>query len=269
MRVLTAFAILLAATSLTAAVVQPLGAGFQLLIPAAGSTPGVTGTFFRSDISIINLASHDQTVQLRWLPQPGLSAPQPVLLTLKASTGIRSADFVRDYLNQTGLGAIVVTAALNPDGTGIDQTGVLFVSSRIWTAQPGTNGTTSQDLPAIPVATINTPAAGIFAMGGADDPVSYRTNIGVVNLDPVNAQTFGVEWAPPLGAPVETGTAFTLPPMTMTQVSTNGTCCINPISIINITPAATRSNRWTAYGSTINNVTGDAWDELAVAGTAP
>ena len=72
MRVLTALAILLAATSLSAAVVQPLGAGFQLLIPAAGSTPGLNGTFFRSDISILNLAGHDEVVNLQWLPQPGL-----------------------------------------------------------------------------------------------------------------------------------------------------------------------------------------------------
>src|ERR1051326_4226680 len=131
MRAFITFAILLIATSLSAAVVQPLGAGFQLLIPAAGSTPGLNGTFFRSDISIVNLAAHDQVVQLQWLPEPGISLPQPVLLTLKAATGIRSADFVHDYFNQTGLGAILVTAAVNSDGTGIDQTGRLFDSGAV------------------------------------------------------------------------------------------------------------------------------------------
>lgn len=265
MRALTAFAILLVATSLSAAVVQPLGAGFQLLIPAAGSTPGLNGTFFRSDISIVNLAAHDQVVQLQWLPQAGLSLPQPVLVTLKASTGIRSADFVHDYLNQTGLGAILVTAALNSDGTGIDQTGRLFVSSRIWTPQPDTNGTTSQDLPAIPASQVNTPVAAIFSMGGADNPAGYRTNIGIVNLDPANAQTF---WILSSAQTSPTPIVITLPPFSMQQVSVGSVVPGQYFQIQNVT-TTNRSNFWTAYGSTINNVTGDAWDELAVAGTTP
>jgi hypothetical protein len=265
MRVLTVLAILLAATSLSAAVVQPLGVGFQLLIPAAGSTPGLNGTFFRSDISILNLAAHDEVVNLQWLPQPGLSVPNPVLVTLKASTGIRSADFVRDYLNQTGLGAILVTAALNPDGTGVDQTARLFVSSRIWTPQPGTNGTTSQDLPAIPASQLNTPAAAIFSMGGADDPPSYRTNVGIVNLDPAHAQTFYIiHFVQDPAGPI----VITLPPFSMQQVSLGTIVPGEQIQIQNITQT-NKSNLWTAYGSTINNVTGDAWDELAVVGTAP
>ncbi|HEV8432759.1 MAG TPA: hypothetical protein VGR95_05045 [Thermoanaerobaculia bacterium] len=265
MRALIAFAILLAATSLSAAVVQPLGVGFQLLIPAAGSTPGLNGTFFRSDISILNLAAHDQVVNLQWLPQPGLSVPNPVLVTLKASTGVRSADFVRDYLNQTGLGAILVTAAVNSDGTGIDQTARLFVSSRIWTPQPGTNGTTSQDLPAIPASQLNTPAAAIFSMGGADDPPSYRTNVGIVNLDPVHAQTFYILHF--IQDPVNAITV-TLPPFSMQQVSLGTIVPGEQIQIQNITQT-NKSNFWTAYGSTINNVTGDAWDELAVVDTTP
>jgi len=265
MRIPSIFAILLAATSLSAGVMQPVGATFQALVPAAGSTPGVNGTFFRSDISIINLSTHDQTVVLQWIPEPGATRPNPVILQMKAATGIRSADFVHDYLNQTGLGAILITAAANPDGTGVDQTGRLFVSSRIWTPQPGTTGTTSQDLPAIPAATINTQVAAIFSMGGADDPSSYRTNVGIVNLDPVNAQTFFIIHfvQDPAGS-----TTITLPPMTMLQISLGTIVTGEQIQIQNITPAASRTTSWTAYGSTINNVTGDAWDELAVSGTA-
>lgn len=265
MRVLTTFAILLAATSLTAAVMQPIGATFQVLVPAAGSTAGVNGTFFRSDISILNLATHDQTVLLQWLPEPGLTHPNPVILQMKAATGIRSADFVHDYLNQTGLGALLITAALNSDGTGIDQTGRLFVSSRIWTPEPGTNGTTSQDLPAIPAAAINqTSVVAIFSMGGADDPPSYRTNVGVVNLDPAHEQTFTIiHFLQDPPAPI----TITLPPFSMQQVSLGNIAPTEQIQIQNVTAAATRTTFWTAYGSTINNVTGDAWDELAVSGS--
>ena len=67
------FAVFFVCSIATAGVVQPLTSAPQLLIPAAGSTPGANGTFFRSNIAIVNLASHDQIVQLRWLPQGGSS----------------------------------------------------------------------------------------------------------------------------------------------------------------------------------------------------
>jgi hypothetical protein len=259
--------LLLLATSLSASVVQPIGAAPQLLIPAAGSTPGLNGTFFRSDISIVNLANHDQTVSLQWLPQPGLTRPAPVTILLHALSGTRSSDFVQEILGQTGLGAIVVTGAANTDGTGIDPTAKLFASSRIWSPEPGTTGTTSQDMVTIPTSGINTPLAAIFGVGGADNQSQYRVNVGIVNLDPVNTQTFLVSFTAANGS--QSLNQVTLPPMTMEQVGAGVPFSPPEILIQNQTPAATRSNLWTAYGSTINNVTGDAWSEIAVAGTAP
>ena len=55
--------------------------------------------------------------------------------------------------------------------------------------------------------------------------------------------------------------------MSMQQVTFGtGLSATTQFAISNNTPAATRSNRWIAYGSTIDNVTGDAWSELAVTG---
>src|SRR5438477_9481615 len=104
---------LLAATPAFAEVVQPVGAAPQILIPGAGSAAGANGTFFRSDITIVNLRNSDQNVLLQWLPQPG-GTGTAVVITIRAFSGIRSADFVRDYLNQSGLGAIIVTCILQP-----------------------------------------------------------------------------------------------------------------------------------------------------------
>src|SRR5438270_4396956 len=60
-------------------VVVPLTAVSQFLIPAAGSTAGVNGTFFHSDISIVNFASHDQIVKIQWLPQSGAAGSTTTL----------------------------------------------------------------------------------------------------------------------------------------------------------------------------------------------
>lgn len=241
-------------------VVVPLTAVPQLLIPAAGSTAGANGTFFHSDISIVNLASHDQIVKIQWLPQSG-AAGSTTTLTIPAQSGIRSADFVATYLNQTGLGAMIVTGVTN---TGVpDASALLYVTTRVWTPQPNTAGTTSQSLPAIPLSTVNTQVAALFAMGGADNPSNYRTNVGIVNLDPVNAQTYQVLLPGLLAQAIQ----VTIAPMSMQLVGLgSGLGPTQEILIQNVTTTG-KSNSWMAYGSSVDNVTGDAWSELAVAGT--
>jgi len=259
MKVFLSLAFLFVATSAIAEVVQPIGAAPQILIPAAGNIAGQNGTFFRSDITVVNLRNSDQIVFIEWLPQPS-GAATSTSITIPALTGIRSSDFVHDYLSTTGLGAILLTAVTQPNSeAAIDTNGRLFVSSRIWTPQPGTTGTTSQNLSTVPLSTINTPAAAIFGIGGADKPSDYRVNVGIVNVDPSRTQTFVVVFSS------TQATTVVLPPRTMQQISTGSGFTGPHISISNVTTNG--SNLWTAFGSTINNVTGDAWSELAVAGT--
>jgi len=267
MKLVLSLVFIVLATSAFAEVVQPIGASPQVLIPAAGNIAGANGTFFKSDITIVNLRNSDQNVLLQWLPQPGGTGPA-ILITIHALSGIRSADFVHDTFNLTGLGAIIVTGIVDPvvlRPPSPDPGARLFVASRIWTPQPGTNGTTSQNLSTVPVSTINTPAATIFGVGGADSPADYRVNVGIVNVDPNKTQTFVVSYPAGSGAP-PTSITVVLPPLTMQQVAAATLFGGQQISISNVTSSG--SNLWTAYASTVNNVTGDAWSELAVAGTA-
>ena len=244
----------------TAAFSQPVASGPELLIPAAGSTPGANGTFFKSDITLGNFADRAQAVRLTWLPQ-GVTATYSTTINLNARSFIRSDDFVHDYLGQSGLGAILVTGV---NGFGLDPTASLYVASRIWSPQPGTTGTTSQSLPAILTSTIHTTDAALFALGGVGNGNGFRMNVGMVNLDPVNEQTLFIVFTQsplPFAIPVK------VPPMSMQQGSLGTTNFFNPeILITNGTDPATRSNLWVAYGSTIDNVTGDGWSQLAVPG---
>ena len=250
-------AFLLCSTAV-AGVVQPLTSAPQLLIPAAGSTPGVNGTFFRSNIAIVNLASHDQAVELRWLPQASSSSATTAVL-IRSLNFLRSDDFVAEVLHQSGLGAILVTGVTSSGD--LDPTAALYVQSSVWTPQPGSNGTTSQSLPAIPTSTLNTTDAALFFLG-APRPGSYRTNVGIVNLDPSKEQTFQVTF---FFAFVPFTVMFSVPPMGMQQVAL-GSSIFSELLVSNVTASATKSNLWVAYGSTIDNVTGDALSELAVSG---
>ncbi|HKB80493.1 MAG TPA: hypothetical protein VKH35_12340 [Thermoanaerobaculia bacterium] len=252
---------LFAAGVKTDAVVLPLAAAAQVLIPAAGSTPGNNGTFYRSDITVINFASHDQAVTMQWLPQGGTETSTTI--TIPSQSGIRSADFVRDYLNQTGLGAILITGMTAANGVP-DTNAELYVNARIWTPEPGTDGTTSQSFPAIPLSSANTDNAALFTAGGSDRPENYRENVGIVNLD-ANPQTFTISLLNAAGTP-QTITAV-IPGRSMQQVALgSGLPPTQQILIQNTTATATRSNTWIAYGSTADNVTGDAWSELALPG---
>lgn len=251
------YAILIFTGSLHAAIVQPVTSAPEVLIPVAGSVQGANGTFFHSDIMIGNFADHNQTIRLQWLPQ-GVSSTFSTTIVLGSRSGIRGFDFVHDQLGQSGIGAILVTGVT--DTGAFDASAAIYVSSRIWTKQPGTNGNTSQTLPALPTSAIDTTSATIYSLSFENG--SDRTNVGIVNLDPAQAQTFQIVF---LFSPLPAAFPVTVPPMSMRQVSIVGFGGFD-IFIDNSTPAATRSTKWVAYSSVVDNITGDAWSELAVPG---
>jgi hypothetical protein len=263
--------LLLAAPALFAAtfplqpdnLIVPLGAAPQLLIPAAGAVQGANGTFFRSDITIINYAAHDQNVQLRWLPNGVAgSTVAPRQITIPALTGIASEDFVTTFVQQAGLGALLITsvdASGNPDTSGL-----LYATSRIWSNQPGvSSGTVSQSFPSLVPANLNNFRLSLIGLKRDD---RYRLNVGIVNLDPNNAQSFQVI-AAASGSATEV-TSVTVPPLSMVQAPITGAAMTNlQVYVQNATASTTRTTAWAAYGSSVDNVTGDSWSEIGY--TAP
>ncbi|MCU1244922.1 MAG: hypothetical protein JWN02_832 [Acidobacteria bacterium] len=237
----------------------PVGSAPELVIPAAGSIAGANGTYFKSDITILNYSNHAQTVRLRWLPQgqtgSGLTATD---VTLAALSGITSEDFVATVLRQTGLGAVLVTSLTNTGA--LDTTGRLYATARIWTPEPGTGGTTSQSFFVLPTSTFTTAQRSIIGQRRDD---RYRLNVGVVNLDPLNPQLYQIVVAGTSpGVPTE-NTTVTVRPLSMEQVPLSGPPQQGlQIVVANIT-SINRSSAWTAYGSSVDNVTGDAWSTSA------
>jgi hypothetical protein len=240
---------------------QSTAGAAEILIAAAGSTPGANGTFFRSEITISNLRDQAQRIELRWLPQAGAPPADPVFVNLSSGDSRRSEDFVQDVLHTTGLGSIIAAGVLE-DGSP-DPSARLHATSRIWTPQPGTSGTTSQSLPTIPLAPLGGDSAAIFGLRKTDQ---YRVNVGLVNFDAQHEQTFDVEIpSTRLSIPPESYEVRVLP-LSMQQISLNTPWqpLLYQVEVSNTTPPATRSNRWATYGSSIDNVTGDAWSEIGV-----
>lgn len=238
----------------------PRASASRIIIPAAGDVPGANGTHFRTDLHIINLRNVDQQVAVYWLPQ-GSSGNQigPRALRLESRAGIFSADFVASVLGRSGLGSIEFVA-INEAGEE-DTAAQLHVVSRIWTPEPNVpNGTMSQAFPAVAV-TPATRSTTKWIFGMRRD-AQYRMNVGVVNTAR-ERQRFRITVTPSTpGAPNEV-IDFELPSRSMHQQLLTGPSTGSfQITIVNLSDAENESD-WQAWSSSIDQITGDAWSQIA------
>ncbi len=231
-----------------------VGPTSQLLFAGSGSAQGANGTFFHSDITVLNYRTVAQRVAFTWLPN-GQTAAAPTILTISAASGIISEDFVGTILHQSGLGALSITGV---DSNGmLDPGALLYATERVWTPQPSTGGTTSQSFPAIATSDINLIRASIL---GQRIDSRYRTNVGIVNLDSVERSFDIVQTTDDPNAPLNTSTV-TVQPMSMVQIPlANLTSAALQIAVQPL--VAINTSLWMAYGSSVDNTTGDSWSSL-------
>lgn len=261
-RTLTAFTLLLLSLSIpvlaepaagTNNVVTVRGGAPQLLIPAAGHVPGANGTLFRSEINIVNYTDHTQRVQLRWLPQIGGNFPL-VTININALSGVGAEDFVPAVMNiPSGFGAILVTGVTSTDA--IDPGARLVATDRIWTFQPGTDGTVSQTFDVLQTNDINNVTGSVSILGLRRDN-QFRLNVGIVNLA-ATSQVFAIATS------AQDTLMVTVPAMSSQQVAVGGAATASNLQIVvsNVT-SGNRSVQWVAYGSSVDNITGDSWSMM-------
>src|SRR5262249_51732928 len=138
---------------------------------AAGSVQGAGGTYFRSDVTIINHRSADQIIAIGWLAQGLDNSNDPVqLFNIPARTPVILADFVAQTLGQTGLGAVLARG--QPSPAAADSSAQLDGFSRIWTNQPGAQGPVSQGSPSVSI-TAPVGSEPAYALGNRHDS-GYR-----------------------------------------------------------------------------------------------
>ena len=223
------------------------------LFAAAGSVQGANGTFFRSDVTIINHRSVDQRIAVGWLAAGVDNSTAPLqYFTIPARTPVILADFVGQTLGKSGLGAVIVFGQTSTGDA--DAAAQLDGFSRIWTNQPGAQGTVSQGFPSVSLLdSIGSLTA--YALGNRHDS-QYRTNVGVVNLDSV-AHTWTVSVN---GLHGSTTFSISVPPISMKQVGLpSGTYGDLALSF----DSDGFGFYWSAYGATVDNFSGDSWSSHA------
>lgn len=241
-----------------------------LLIPAAGSTPGAGGLFFRSDVTLANYNSAPQDVAVAWWPA-GTVNPLPNLgtltrVTIPPSQSVTYVDFVANVLKQSGLGALLFIPVA---GTEFDEGAAIDAFSRIYTQQPGSSGSVSQPFPAVDADALivtddpdNTTAfVGEAIAIGLRQDAAFRTNFGIVNED-TRPHNFHVH------AAGERGTAdfdIAVPPNGMIQQSVGGGDLGAVAITFTMKDFTAAIGGWVAYASSTDNVTGDGWVSIASA----
>jgi hypothetical protein len=252
------------------AAVRPLGStsgfgpDYEVLLPVVINSAGLNNTFFKTDGFFANFRNVEQQVLVRFITQGVSAVGQPVLReSIGALSNIAADDIFgpESGLTLTGVAALLITAVL-PDTNTVDTSGQLLAQFRIWTPQPGSAGTTSFGAWGPPSDNIHG-LNGAIALGLRQN-AAFRTNVGVVNLDPINTRSWTITIRSG-GTP--TSFPIVLPPLSMQLVAVPATITPSQNGYLSVTyvPSATPGTdfRWNAFGVTADNVTGDSWLSLA------
>jgi len=220
------------------------------IIPIAGNAQGSGGTFFRSDVSIANYRGATQKIGVGWLAAGLNNTTSPLqYFTIPANTVANLNDFVGVTLGKSGLGGVFVEGV--DSANNLDTNASLDGFSRIWTPQPGSSGSVSQNFDAVSLTdSIGSLTAYVI---GLKQSSSFRTNVGIVNLDSV-AHTWTIRSA-------ITGATSTLTVQPY-SVSQGGAAAGSGDSNGNVALTLNSDGfgfYWSAYGSSTDNVTGDGW----------
>ncbi|HKS22694.1 MAG TPA: hypothetical protein VJZ76_07855 [Thermoanaerobaculia bacterium] len=224
----------------------------SFLIPAAGSVQGANGVFFRSDLTFANYEDAKRNIGVGFLVAGQDNTNEPLVhFTLDALSVTTVNDFVGTGLNRSGLGALVVFA-FDSTGTELDDEATTIDGfSRIWTPQPGSAGTVSQSFPAVSLfdSVDNTTAYALGLRQGS----AFRTNAGIVNLDSAE-HTWTV-------TSINTGATMTVTvkPFSLSQPGVPASFAGSSGNLSLAFDVPDTEFTWSAYASSVDNVTGDGW----------
>lgn len=227
------------------------------VVAAAGNVQGGNGTWFHSDIRISNMTDEVIDVSVTWLPaDPGGETRAPLNLRIAPYHFVVSEKFVEEILGVSGLGSIIVRPVGDTDTI---LASPIHVTSRVWTLQPGSEGTVSASLPPVMVRDV---AHDVVVITGHRRSESYRTNVGILNLDETTEQRFTVSVSGATPTAVPEIYTVVVPPSTLRQIPLVGPEDPALRIDVEVDGDGGRGSLWLAYGSTVDNVTGDSWTTL-------
>lgn len=220
-----------------------------LIFPVVGSLPGKNGTYFRSEVFIVNYRPYPQQIAVLWTPAGVRNCENAAtFIEVPANSWYFYSDFVQQVLKTTGIGAVLLVS-VNSSRTDVDKNAVIDGYSRIWTPAPtGFQGSMSQAFPPVSLAT----HGGWSVAYGLRSDAQFRTNVGILNVKQftrtfhVKLQGVNAQGQFSLSAP---GCSF----VSMAAPSGN----YGPMAVY--VWADDQGDEWYGYASSVDNYSGDNW----------
>lgn len=171
------------AAKLTPAAIADNRSSRAIVFPAAGNAAGANGTYFRSDVTLVNLNDKDQDITGFWFPNGNPEGTVAFTATLPTGPPVTYVDFIGAELELTGVGALLILPTV--DGFLLDPNGAIDGYSRIWSPAPaGSSGTFSQPFPAVDFDHLRGEYEALIL--GMRQDAGFRTNYGIVNMSGVD-----------------------------------------------------------------------------------
>ncbi len=220
----------------------------SLVIPAAGNNPGLHGTSWSTDLAFQGLGGGDTIVAVSMLEHgPAGARAQPVEIVVPDLGTLHFTNVLETLFGHQGQAALFLEI----------KGGDLHVSSR--TINTSNTGTYAQ---AVPAVSAGTGRSAILVPGLRHGDGIWRTNLGIINLHP---------WELDVDVVVNTGTGSAIPigPITLgpyeyRQINGIFRDLVDPqqelltASVWIVDSRHYLHSRFLAYGSVIDNRTGDA-----------
>jgi hypothetical protein len=240
----------------------------SFIIPAAGSTAGGGGTlFFRSDVTLVNYRDTPQQVLAGFWAQGATNTLTNLanykIITLPPNQYVTVQDFVATALQTSGLGSLIF---IPYTGSDFDDAAAIDGFSRIYTKQPGSQGTVSQPFDGIDPDTLSAQYIDEGVALGLRQDANFRTNFGIVNVD-ASQHIYKVSF---IGERLQTSNTVTVPPygMILTSMPSGDYGAVQIMYQVTDAPSDAFVS-WVGFASTTDNITGDGWVSIASADFSP
>ncbi len=145
-------------------------AGVDWVVPIVAANPGVGGTRWRSQLSVVNTAAEPRSVTIEYTPEAGPSVASLPMEFVPGAT-LHFDDVVGGLFGSTGKGWLRITSS----GVGV------FAASRTFNDDP--DGSYGQLIPAFPLTDAGGPD-DTLVIGGLSSADGFRTNLGLTSTAP-------------------------------------------------------------------------------------
>jgi hypothetical protein len=247
-------------------------------LPAVARLEGAAGSFFKTDVTIINTSSSRVVVQIAYVEGSGDNSTAPntliTLPTFAAGERRELIDIAKSALNRDTANGYLIFFACREGGncTSCDSNAAdclnIAVQGRIYNDTPG--GTFGQSFPGVPwysyaAFTSTTQGTDRLSINGVRNNADYRTNIGLVNASQFSSTVLHLRLFDNAGTQVGEKDQ-TLGPLgriqfPVTQIAAgftgNGYVTVEQVSATPTPGQADALPGFFAYGSLLDNRTSD------------